>query len=140
MYLEDLQLVAASEMSPEEMIYKPQAAALCLETVANLPTNSPLLRAKLSEIHPYLIDAMTNIQKGEGCSTLGEVVEKFPVLQGLNENELERFRRNWKMTPRTASMELLHLRTTLCDNTIDRYFRPTQIRAKIDFCWFVYRP
>lgn len=130
MHLQSLQKVTASEISPVDLIYKPQPK-LCLETVAALRTNTPEMRAALSEIHPHFLDAMTNIQKGVSCSTLSEAVENFPVLRGLREDELQGYRGiRHRRTPRTACIELLQNRTSLQYMTIDRYFRPTKFKPR----------
>ena len=119
-------IVVASEISPSDMIYRPQSA-LCLETFGGLPTRSRDLRELLSQIHPYLTKAMKNILAQEGCGTLQEAVESFPVLRGLKENELKLFRGNSNVTAITASKELLNVRlsTVLKEASVDRYFRPT---------------
>jgi hypothetical protein len=130
-YLHELEIGVASEIPLTDMIYKP-LSALCLEAIANLPHNSPALRLALSKIHPHLIDAMTSIQKDEGCSTLEEAVQHFPVLLGLQANELQLFRGKHIMTPRIAAKELLNarLKTVIGEETVERYFRPNPFKPK----------
>jgi hypothetical protein len=126
-YLRDLEGAVASEISPTDMVYRPQTA-LCLETIGGLPPRSRELRKLLSQIHPYLTKAMKNILAQEGCATLQEAVENFPVLRGLKEDELQRFRGSSSVTENTASKELLNarLRTVIGEGTVDRYFRPKE--------------
>jgi hypothetical protein len=125
--LHDLEFAAASEISPTDMIYRPQAP-LCLETIADLPPRSRNTRKVLSEIHPHLTNAMKNILAQKGCGTLQEAVESYPVLRGLNEDELQHFRGSCNVTANTASKELLNarLRTVIGEGTVEVYFRPTE--------------
>jgi hypothetical protein len=51
-----IELCAASEISPADMIYKPQAA-LGLETISSLPSRSRDLRKLSSQMHPCLTQA-----------------------------------------------------------------------------------
>jgi hypothetical protein len=64
----------------------------------------------------------------EGCATLQEAIENYPVLRGLEERELQRFRGSRSMTENTASKELLNARLgrVIGEVTLDRYFRPKQ--------------
>ena len=130
-YLHDLEPGVASEIPPTDMVYKPQST-LCLDTIAGLPPRSRDLRKVLSQIHPYLTKAMKNILAQEGCATLQEAVENFPVLRGLKEDELQRFRGSSSVTENTASKELLNarLRTVIGEGTVDRYFRPREFSPR----------
>jgi len=123
------ELRPGAEISPSDMvyIYRPKTA-LCLETIGGLPPRSRDLRKVLSQIHPYLTNAMKNILAQKGCGTLEEAVENFPVLRGLKEDELQRFRGSSSVTENTASKELLYarLRTVIGEGTVDRYFRPKE--------------
>jgi hypothetical protein len=125
--LHQAQLGVASEISATDLVYRPQSA-LCLDTVASLPPKSRDLRKILSQIHPYLIRAMKNVLAQEGCATLQEAIENYPVLRGLEERELQRFRGSRSMTENTASKELLNARLgrVIGEVTLDRYFRPKQ--------------
>jgi hypothetical protein len=126
-YLHELEPGAASEISPSDMVYRPQTT-LCLETISGLPPRNRNTRKVLSEIHPHLTNAMKNILAQEGCATLQEAVKTFPVLRGLKDDELRRFRGSISVTANTASKELLNarLRTVIGEGTVETYFRPTE--------------
>ena len=127
----DLVSGVASEIAPADLIYRPQSQ-MCLETLRNLRPRGRDNRKMLSQMHPYLTYAMENILAQKGCATLHETVENFPVLRGLKEDELQRFRGNSSVTAITSSKELLNarLRTVIGEDTVDRYFRPTEHSPK----------
>ncbi len=128
--LQELRDAAASEISPEDTIYKPQTN-LCLDTVMNLETNSPSLNAVVHELRPHLLEAMTNILKRERCPTLDDIVAKYPVLRGLQDGELQDIHyTRLGRTPRIASLKLLETRTSVGYWTLERYFRPSLFQPK----------
>jgi hypothetical protein len=88
-------------------------------------------------MHPYLTKAMKAIFAQEGCTSLQDAIENFPVLRGLKEDELQRFRGSTSVTENTASKVLLsaRLRAVIGEATLEVYFRPRTILT-----WIAFRP
>lgn len=125
-FLRDLEDVARSEIPQEELGYSP-VPKLCLATISTLPIEGRFLRRVLSQMHPYLTKAVKSLLVGEGCATVEEAVDRFPILQGLTNNELTRLGGNRGISVGTAALDLLCPRLPLHQrSTVDRFYRPTE--------------
>jgi hypothetical protein len=121
--LRDLEHATRSEIFPEDFGYRPVPKS-CLATVSQ----SPALRRTLSQMHPHLTKAVGSVIAGEACATVEEVVDRFPVLNGIADSELTRLRGARDIAVVAAAKELLcnRLRTRISERTIERYFRPKE--------------
>ena len=129
--LSELERSAWGEIERKDLVYLP-TPTLSLENISRLPARSPELCSRLSEMHPHLVRAMKALLASEGCATVDEAVQTFPVLRGITETELEDFRgtANSRATV-AAARELLNVRLPdRTPGTIDKYFRPKVFRRK----------
>jgi hypothetical protein len=124
--LRDLEHATRSEIFPEDFGYRP-VPKLCLATMSTLPARSPKTRPMLSQMHPYLTLAVTAVLAGDGCASVEEAVDRFPVLKGLTNDELIRLRGNRGISVGTAALDLLCPRLPLHQrSTVDRFYRPKE--------------